>query len=530
MSAVMAPSLGVSLARRITLLLLLATALLGFAHAALLPPWEGFDETAHWSYIQQLNDTGHGPVYGRDGLSDDFAAYSGPMPYGYTPPFEKTGSATYRSWREAGAPRLIGGPTRYRSSAETNWQAQHPPLYYLAMVPAYRLTHTMGWRDNFLALRLASFALAWLGLALGVIGTVRLMGERTGPWLGPIMAAWPFLFPQFFPEFARLGNDSLCLLLVSASWLLTVRLLAGQGRWVSALGLGAVLGLGLLTKAFFLPIGAGVGLILLIRWALKDRSAAFLGQVVAAGALALAIGGWWYVGKALQTGSAIGSDEFVRLGQAGGLGELARGFSATELARGAGVLVGSFVWAGSFSSARLPEILLLPLVALLAVVAFDYLRSLPRGDLIAWTPVAMTAPVLAGLVYHVFVWMAGTGATTPGWYIHILAAPVGFAVALGWTRPRLLTALTAMTALYTAAAWAFQLSMFSGCAAKLGADKHYSLAGAGCFLDLHALAGVSHAGIGLFALLAGGLTALGAAATALTAFRMSGVDQDWAVI
>jgi hypothetical protein len=395
------------------------------------------------------------------------------------------------------------------------------------MVPAYRLTRALGWVDNFLAMRLASFGLAWLGLALGVIGTVRLMGERTGPWLGPIMAAWPFLFPQFFPEFARLGNDSLCLLLASAAWLLTLRLLTEQGRWLSALGLGAALGLGLLTKAFFLPIGAGVGAVLLARWALRERNAAFLGQVVAAGALALAIGGWWYVAKVLQTGSPIGSDEFIRLGRAGGLGELARGFSATELVRGVGVVIASFAWAGSFSSARLPEILLLPPLALLAVVLFDYLRRLPREDLVAWAPVAIAAPMLAGLVYHVFVWMAGSGATTPGWYIHILAAPVGYAVALGWVRPRLLTALTALTAAYTCAAWAFQLSMFSGCAAKLGADKHYSLAGAGCFVDLHALAGVSHAGLGLFALAAGVLAALGAANTALVAFRLSrsGLDQ-----
>ena len=38
----------------VTALLLLATALVGLAHIAFLPPWEGFDETAHWSYIQEL--------------------------------------------------------------------------------------------------------------------------------------------------------------------------------------------------------------------------------------------------------------------------------------------------------------------------------------------------------------------------------------------------------------------------------------------------------------------------------------------
>ena len=35
-------------------LLLLAVALTGLAHLAFLPPFEGFDETAHFSYIQQI--------------------------------------------------------------------------------------------------------------------------------------------------------------------------------------------------------------------------------------------------------------------------------------------------------------------------------------------------------------------------------------------------------------------------------------------------------------------------------------------
>ena len=48
-----------NIARLVTGLLLAAVAFLGLAQIAFLPPWEGFDETAHWSYIQELSDTGH---------------------------------------------------------------------------------------------------------------------------------------------------------------------------------------------------------------------------------------------------------------------------------------------------------------------------------------------------------------------------------------------------------------------------------------------------------------------------------------
>ena len=36
--------------------LLLAVLLAGLGWLALLPPWEGFDEAAHYSYIQQIAD------------------------------------------------------------------------------------------------------------------------------------------------------------------------------------------------------------------------------------------------------------------------------------------------------------------------------------------------------------------------------------------------------------------------------------------------------------------------------------------
>jgi hypothetical protein len=115
--------------------------------------------------------------------------------------------------------------------------------------------------------------------------------------------------------------------------------------------------------------------------------------------------------------------------------------------------------------------------------------------------------------------MAGASAVTPGWYFHILAAPLGLAVAIGWRRPRVLAALAAVTAAFTALAWAMQLSMFSGCAAKLGSDKHYNFGGARCFIDPHAFAALGHPALGTTALTLGVLSGLAAAGLALRAFR-----------
>jgi hypothetical protein len=503
----------------VTGLLLAAVALIGLAHIAFLPPWEGFDETAHWSYIQELSDTGHAPRYGTDQLSSDIAAYPGPMAYGAFPPFDQTGRTTYRDYHHAGAPPIQGGPTRYFGVGlgGLNWQAQHPPLYYALMVPLYRAAHGLGWIGHLLVLRLASFALAFSGLTLGVVATVKL-ARPIGAWTGPIMAAWPLLFPQFFPEFCRIGNDSLCLLLAALAWALLLRLLNGEGRWVSAALLGFSLGLGLLTKAFFLPIGVGVGAMLAIRWWTGGRRPTAFGQAALAAGVALAIGAWWYIAKDIQTGSLTGSDEFIRFGHAGGIGHLGAGISPLALVRGLGVIIGTFVWAGTWSLARLPEILLIPPILLLGLTLCSYVRGLTRTDLTGWAPLALALPFLAGLIYHVLVWAAGVGAATPGWYLHILAAPLGLVIARGWTRPSILGALAALTGLYSVFTWAFQLSMFSGCAAKLGAGKHYSLTGAGCFIDPHALSALGHPLLGLTCLTAGVGLAVVAAAWAWRAF------------
>lgn len=107
--------------------------LLELAWIAFLPPWEGFDETAHDSYLQQLTDTRHVPVLGRARLSQDVEAYAtaAPMPYAATAPMEQNGGLTYRAFFAAppgvvarGRATVHAAPARPRAYApgrELNW-------------------------------------------------------------------------------------------------------------------------------------------------------------------------------------------------------------------------------------------------------------------------------------------------------------------------------------------------------------------------------------------------------------------------
>jgi hypothetical protein len=484
-------------------LLVLAVWFVGLAFIAVTPPFEGFDETAHWSYIQQLADTGHGPAPRVDHLSRDVDLYPGPMRYGEVAPFEQTGRLTYRSFHAGGG---LGGPTTFAQGRDLNWQSQHPPLYYALSAPVYQAVRGLGWVDHLFALRLFAFVLAFVGYVIGVLATdryARLADTELGPWTGVIAAAWPFLFPQFFPEFARLGNDSLCLLLASCVFALMLRRLAKGPGWVDAAGVGVLLGLGLLTKAFFAPIAAGVGAVLVLH-ALSLRHPQAYAQIGATLALTLLIGGGVYMHTFLRTGAFLSAPEYAQ-----GLAASPGSPDPLALLRGLFAIPGSLMWAGTWSLTRLPEVLLVLPGVSLVLITTGYVRRLPQlwrppsawtiAEILCWTPALIALPMIAGLVQHVFSWMAGATSLTPGWYLHILAGPLGLAAAMGWRQSWVLTASVGGTLVFVAVSELLNVSLYSGCAAKLGADKHFTFAGASCLIDPVKLSAIAHPGLALAA-------------------------------
>jgi len=503
-----------------TWILLVAVFLVGLAALTLQPPWEGADETAHWSYIQELADLGHPPRRDVDMLSADIARYPGPYPYGDTEPFDRTGFPTYRSFRAAPVSISAIAPTRYRPSDALNWEAQHPPLYYALMVPVYRALHALPFRDHLEGLRFVSWLMAFSGFALGALATLYLAPDWAKS-AAPLLAAWPFMVPQFFFALARLGNDSLCLLLNGVGWLLVLRLSSRIDRPIVGLLpevvlLGGALGLGLLTKAFFVPIAAGAAAYLaFLAWRHdKPVRGVVLGAIVLA--VALAIGGGWYLAQYAASHDLTGGGDFVALKRNGGL---AAGLGAhadpIALVRGFAAMAATLVWTGSWSLAKPPEILILGPLLLISIPFATWLSRLRGLPPLAWAPLFLIGPLFLSLCYHVVAYLAltGAGASTPGYYLHILAAPMAFAVSLGWRRGIVLPALWLYTALFTVGLWALEASMFSGCAAKLQVNPHFSFKGAACFVDVKQLAVLGHptvaaAALGLAAVLVIAVAAL----------------------
>lgn len=488
-------------------LLLLAIFLIGIAHVCFLPPFEGFDETAHWSSITFIAYEGRIPVYGQDAVDRAVRDYPGPFPYTSLPPFEDVKGVNYRDFDASApiGPKDVAPPSNFSPTTENNWQAQHPPLYYIILTPLRMLFAGADWVQMFLVLRLASWVMAFAGFAIAVEATYKKFGAVLGG--GMALAAWPFFFPQFFPEMARLGNDSLCLLAMGVAWTFLLRMDEGGRR--RAVALGAALGVGLWTKAFFLPITAGVVAYLLWQsW----RSGDFQSDIVKGlsapfitGATAAVIGGGWYVYKFLSVGDFTGGDEFVQLNQDGAfITRLISNFALYDFSYGIASIIASFTWTGTWSLARPMRILTLGPILILALTLLRWAIDWRRLPTQAQAPLFIAAPMVAGLVFHLLSRIAaGQIGGTPGWYLHILAPAVSLAVAWGYCHSRIAPWLAAYCAAFAAYAWTLQISMFSGCAGKFGAQKTYSFEGATCFIDGAQLSALGYPVAGVIFLIGG---------------------------
>ena len=229
-----------------------------------------------------------------------------------------------------------------------------------------------------------------------------------------------------------------------SAWHFVVRLLGQAPRRGKAVLLGAALGLGLLTKSFFLPIAAGLAVLFLYA-AIKRREPRHVRDIVIALVIAGLIGGYWYLDNLRSLWLGLRHDRIRRRrpDMAGSCPALL-GTASVPACRhpslhGLALMGATFVWGGTWTLAHPPSYLMAPVVAL-ALLGFGlWLWRFFRWPLAGQAPLFLAAPLLAGLVSHQLLSIATGGyvADTPGWYLHILSGPLSLALALGWRWRRL---------------------------------------------------------------------------------------------
>jgi len=342
-------------------------------YAAALPTWEGYDEWAHFSVVRMV---AHGDLLpSRDAaIPDDVDASlrSVPVPWElrYLPAPARThdGPGAPGTW-----PRL------------TAYEALQAPLYYWLMAPLLRLFGGASLFTQVMALRLAAVLLASLTIPL-IYRIARTVGVPEA------CAAVVAVMPEFALDVARVGNDCLAVLLFTLLLLLVVQ----RAHWLAA---GIVLGLGLLTKAYFLAA------LVLVFW---------MPRAVLVG---VAISGWWYVRNIWTTGTLAGLSESVMLRHTS-LTDLLRGIPSVPWRTAVDSILFSHLYFGGWSSLMVRSWMYHVFYVVIALAAVGGIWAIWRNA--ALRPLAAVyAAFWVAQLYNVLLLYASKGVpTTMGWYLY----------------------------------------------------------------------------------------------------------------
>lgn len=416
----------------------------GVFYSALLPLWEGYDEWAHFAYVQHVAYTGRLSVPDLTRPSRGVIESLRLVPLPWTQRHEHADSLPHDDWwrlppaeRAARERRLLDLSAGWRAEdppAKPNYESQQPPLYYWLMALPLRAVDSLTLPTQVFVLRCLSLALASLAIPLGFLLARRLLGSVTAA-IGVL--AILALMPEAAINFARVANEAPAMPVYTAMMLLCARLAAGETGRKIWLPLGILLGCGLLTKAYLLTALPAVAVVTL--WA-AWRNPAVWRRVLAAGAaaclLGIAIGGWWYAFMYSTTGTLTGMIQTVSVRHIGWAERLAA-LGQVSWTRAFDTLAISHLWFGGWSFLQVRSWMYRVFEWMLAPAAAGLLLLLlGRRDRSAiLVPSAFAGAFLCSLAYHVVVgYLEYRLSMTSGWYLYSVTPGLLCLLALGWRR------------------------------------------------------------------------------------------------
>jgi hypothetical protein len=237
------------------------------------------------------------------------------------------------------------------------------------------------------------------------------------------------LFPELMFDGARVSNSALAVALYALVVVASLEVV--DGRRSAALWLGTAIGLGLLTKGFFLmtlPVFAGV-----LLFALCKRK---LSRPVAALSVGLAalIPGWWYAHNLRVTGSFSTAIQDTAL-KGVPLGERLRHVVDVNWLAALDSTFFSHIWFGGWSFLQL-RAWIYHVCALVVLAAAIGLAVVWRGGVPARRHLAVLAALwalfCAGIAYHVLLTYLANGiSSSAGWYLCAVLVPEMILLAAG---------------------------------------------------------------------------------------------------
>ena len=300
--------------KKLSILLIILFVVQGIIFSGMYPLWDPWDEPAHFAYIQHIAEAKTLPIY-EDYLSNEMVFTFDKTPMVVTWLIDKdccnvTDDVKYyylsEYWQtfdleEAQKNKeLISSQTlESRTTSEpfiAIYEAGQPPLGYLVQVPVYLLFYDQDILTRVFALRIFSILVTAIA-AVVAYKTISLLFDDRFIRLGSLM--FIVFNPMFTNDISRVSNEAITILLFSIFLFLMVLYLKGKTNTLHVVLIGVVLGLGLLTKATFMPALLLVPVFIFLRY-IQNNSNKLRSLLQPLKNLGLILGitipmvSWWY--------------------------------------------------------------------------------------------------------------------------------------------------------------------------------------------------------------------------------------------
>ncbi len=238
--------------------------------------------------------------------------------------------------------------------------------------------------------------------------------------------------PELMIDVSRAGNESLAIVVFS---LFTLALLWAfePGRSIWFCGAGILLGVGLLSKAYFLvAVPAYAALALYSAW--RGERKRILSRAAIGLCLAAVISFSWYWRNHALTGSWSGEINDVAATHTGP-SHLIGALAHVNWIGGVTSVLVSHIWFGAWSFLKLPKPLYLIFLLGMAAVVVGVAKAIVKGQLRSgsfFVPFAIYAFFWLGLLYDVLITYTSTDrSSSTGWYMYAVILPEILLVAWG---------------------------------------------------------------------------------------------------
>jgi hypothetical protein len=423
---------------RLLVLLWIAFLLRGLWYCCLLPVWEGYDEPFHFAALENVA-SGDGMPHSSTPITLEVQESLHLLPLPWELQFQQIPQpltvhddfwrlSPDEQARRINTVRQIPWQEGNQAATEPilNYESQQAPLYYWLFGVPLGAIGAIPLLSRFFVIRL--LGLLFSSLLVPIAYSIGKQVFRNGR-LALGVVALLILLPELMVNLARVSNETLAVVLYSLLLLFCLRIEDKPASWPDWTLAGLTLGLGLLTKAYFLTtVPAMAVVVALALWSSQQhpdgRQYGVLLRAAFALLLALLIAGRYYLHIHQATGSWSGQGDDVAMGHIPVSAKVAAIPHVNWKSGVLSVLI-SHVWFGGWSFLRVPAGIYVLAFLLIALAFFGVLVRFWRGS----DPIserrrvlvlaAFYATLLAGIGYHILVTFLNQGVSaSTGWYLY----------------------------------------------------------------------------------------------------------------